>query len=422
MNEELLQYIWMAGLFDANSLYTKDGQEITVYRRGRLNTDSGPDFTNAHVRIDYTDWFGNIEIHLNSEQWYEHKHHLDKAYNNTILHVVLNDNKICYRADGSVLPCIELKNKIAESTIVKYKQLKQSKNWIPCFDAIKSIDHFTVQQQLERVLSLRLENKSAHLELALKKTNNNWDEVFYFALARSLGFGTNSEAFEQLAHNMPLNIILKHQNQPLQIEAMTFGIAGFLEEDFDDVYFQQLKQEWQFLKSKYSLHTLDKSSFKFMRMRPGNFPGLRLAQFAAIAGKCPELFKQICISYTLENLKDIFQIQVSDYWNEHYQFGKTSSQHRSNLSQQAINQILINAVVPTLFIYGKTMGDAMCCEKALNLLQLLPAEDNVIIRNWQTLNIKANTAFDSQALIELKKNHCDLRKCLNCKIGTKVIN
>jgi len=422
MNEELLQYIWMAGLFDANSLYTKDGQEITVYKRGKLNTDSGPDFTNAHIRIDYTDWFGNIEIHLNSEQWYEHKHHLDKAYNNTILHVVLDDTKICYRADGSLLPCIELKNKIANSTIEKYKQLKLSSKWIPCYDAIKTIDHFTIHQQLDRVLSQRLEHKTAHLELALQKTNNNWDSVFYFALARSLGFCTNSEAFENIAHNLPLNIILKHQNNPSQIEAMVFGISGFLDDECDDQYFLNLKKEWAFLKSKYQFHTLEKSSFKFMRMRPGNFPGLRLAQFAAIAAKCPKLFEQICLSYKMEDLKSVFEINVSEYWNEHYQFGKTSSQHRSNLSTLAIHQILINAVVPTLFIYGKHIGNKLFCEKALNLLQILPAENNTIIRSWQELGIKVNNAFDSQALIELKKNNCDLRKCLNCKIGTKVIN
>ena len=422
MNEELLQYIWKSGLFNANNLFTKDGQEITVYKRGKLNSDSGPDFANAHIRLDFTDWFGNIEIHLNADQWYEHKHHLDKAYNNTILHVVLNDNKICYRADGSILPCIELKNKIDLSTIEKFKQLKSSTKWIPCYDFISNIDQFTIHQQMDRILSQRLENKSAQLEMALQKSNNNWESVFYFAVARSMGFNTNSEAFEQLAHNLPLNTIVKHQNNVLQIEAMVFGIAGFLDEEYEDTYFLDLKKEWHFLKLKYGFQTLDKNSFKFMRMRPGNFPGIRLAQFAAIASKCPELFKQICDTYSLNELREVFKIVVPEYWENHYQFGKTSSMHRNSLSEMAVNQILINAVVPSLFIYGKYMGNALYCEKALNILQLLPAEDNVITRSWESLGIKAKNAFDSQALIELKKNHCDARQCLNCMIGNKAIN
>lgn len=422
MNEELLQYIWMAGLFNANSLYTKDGQEITVYKRGKLNTDSGPDFTNAHIRIDYTDWFGNIEIHLNSEQWVEHKHHLDKAYNNTILHVVLNDNKTCYREDGSVLPCIELHDKIDLSVIEKYRHLKSSTKWIPCSDFISKIDLFTLNRQIDRMLIQRLENKSAPLEHLLKQSNNHWESVFYHALARSMGFNTNSVAFEQLALNLPLNTILKHQNNVLQIEAMVFGVAGFLEENLDDPYHQNLKTEWEFLKLKYAFQSLEKNSFKFMRMRPGNFPSIRLAQFAAIACKAPEIFKKICETYALKELKDTFKIEVTDYWENHYQFGKLTSMHSSGLSDLAVNQILINAVVPSLYVYSKYIDNSLFREKALNLLQRLAAEDNVIIRSWESLGIKAKNAFDSQALIELKKNQCDARKCLNCMIGTKVIN
>jgi hypothetical protein len=421
MNEDLLQYIWLSGFFDMNALRTTDGKSIEILKRGRINKDAGPDFLNAHLKIDDTLWIGNVEIHLLSSLWNAHLHQLDEAYNNTILHVVLKEDTPCFRNDGSVLPCLEIGERINHQIISKYEFLKQNSLWVPCADMLSKLDHFTVTQMLDRMMIQRLEHKSELVREWLNKVQNDWHSVFYFALSRSFGFGTNSEAFEQLALNLPLSILAKYKNNIQQLEALIYGVAGFLNQEAKDDYHHTLQKEWLFLSKKHQLKSPDFNTFKLMRMRPGNFPTLRLAQFAALIHQSHHLLSKVLEEDNVLNIIQFFKIETSEYWHYHYVFGRDSKKHASGLSISAIQNIMINGVVPILFVYGQMIGNESICQKALNILHQLPSENNQIIKQWSQFGIHSRTAFDSQALIELKKNYCDMKKCLQCKIGNKIL-
>ncbi len=421
MNEELLQYIWLAGLFNAEGLKTTDGQEVLILQRGKLNTNAGPDFSAARIRIGEADWVGNIEIHIHSDDWYLHKHHTDIAYNNTILHVVFAHHKQAQRQDGTLVPTIEINTQIFDNVLANYQTLKTAKHWIPCAPFIKQIDNFTHAQAIDRALINRLERKTEQVKQWLQLANNDWHSVFYYAIARSFGFGVNAPAFEQLAICLPISILGKHKQDITQIEALIFGTAGFLEENIKDNYHQKLKQEWAFLKAKYELKALPNSTFKMMRMRPGNFPTIRLAQLAALIFKSYHLMAEMVDTDDLKLIEKKFEIAPSIFWQTHYTFGKETKKHTANLSLSAIHLILINAVVPTLFEYAQSIGRENLHQKAINLLQQLPPEKNNITNTWKTLGITALNAFESQALIELKTQYCDAKRCLNCKIGNKIL-
>ena len=421
MNEDFLQYIWQAGLFNAEDLKTTDGQPILILKRGRLNRDSGPDFSEARIRIGEADWVGNIEIHINSNDWFLHKHQLDSAYNNTVLHVVYNHQKIAQRLDGSYVPTFVLNERIYPEVIQHFKLLKQSEQWIPCASLISKIDHFTITQALDRTLVNRLERKSDQIQEWLNSCNNDWHSVFYYAITRSFGFGTNAQPFEELALRLPLQILGRHKNDAHQIEALLFGTAGFLNEVMIDDYHNSLRKEWQFLKQKYQLHSNEPSSFKLMRMRPGNFPTMRLAQLSALIYKSHHLFALIIELNDVKDIIQLFDVEGSEYWQTHYVFGKAAKKHSAELSEAARQLLLINAVVPVLFVYGKSIGNENICNKAISLLQHLAPESNNIIKHWEDLGLAAKSAFDSQALLELKSQFCDKKLCLQCKIGNKLL-
>jgi hypothetical protein len=421
MNEDLLQYLWLSGLFDMQALKTTDDKTIEILKRGKLNKDAGPDFIDAQLKIDDTLWIGNVEIHLYASLWNTHHHQDDDAYNNTILHVVLKEDGPCYRKDGSLLPCLEIGERINHQIIKKYEFLKQNSLWVPCAEFLNKIDHFTVTQMLDRMLIQRLEHKTDLIKEWLSKVQNDWHSVFYYALARSFGFGTNSDAFEQLALQLPLSILAKYKSNQLQIEALIFGVSGFLNEEISDEYHQELKKEWLFLSQKHGLKNPEMKAFKFMRMRPGNFPTMRLAQFAALIHQSNHLLSKLLDEDNVQHIISFFKIEASKYWQTHYVFGKITQKHASNLSISTIQNIMINGVVPILFVYGQMIGNDSICQKAVNILHQLPSENNQIITHWSHFGIHSRTAFDSQALLELKKNHCDLKKCLNCKIGNKIL-
>jgi len=422
MNEALLQYIWMAGLFDARDLKTTDGQEITILKRGLLNTDSGPDFSHARLRIGRTEWAGQVEIHLKPEDWYKHRHHLDKAYNNTILHVVYESGAPCMRADGSELPCLVLKERVAVRLLERYAELRQSGKWIACAPFLPLPDAFVFKQTIDRALVQRLERKSRQVHDWLKRSAGDWQTALYLALARSFGFSTNGEAFEQVAAHLPLKYLHKHREHTLQTEALVFGVAGFLCETEGDAYYMQLQNEWLFLQSKYQLKAIEKSNFKWMRMRPGNFPALRLAQFSVLALRCTTLFEEIRRIQTVADLRKAIVCEAPAYWKTHYHFSRTSSPHSTVLSADACDHILINALAPVLFVFGKETGDELSCEKALSVLQYTAPEKNHIVHAWQTLGISARNAYETQALLELKKQNCDAMACLNCPVGNAVLS
>jgi hypothetical protein len=422
MNEELFQFIWQTGLFNSFELKTSKGQKVEIFKRGILNTNAGPDFLNAHVKIDDTLWIGNVELHTHSHLWNTHKHQDNPAYNNTILHVVLKDDMDCFRNDGSLLPCIALENKIQTSLLQHYDFLKGNQDWVSCAKRLSLIDQFTISQVIERKSIERLERKTNWVKGLLQQSNNDWHTVFYVSIARCFGFGINGSAFEQLAFSLPITIIAKHQSNLLQIESLIFGVAGYLSEKINCKYHETLRKEWQFLSKKYHLKAMDKTVFKQMRMRPGNLPTMRLAQFSKLIYNSHHLLSQVIEETDVKKILNFFKSPGSEYWQTHYVFGKESKQHSTDLSVSSMQSVLINSVVPVLFVYGQLLSNESISQKALNILHQLPSESNQIITHWSQYGIHSRTAFDSQALIELKQNNCDLKLCLNCKIGSKILS
>ena len=421
MNEELFQLIWLHGLFDMDQLYTTSGLPISIVNRGYHNHDAGPDFLNARILIDGTLWYGQVELHTHAIQWQQHQHHTDKAYNSCILHVVLDNGFECMRQDGTPVPCLSLKNRVRAGLKEQYDYLKFSSAQIPCNKALPYVSQMAIRQAIDQALVVRLERKSQWVYDWLQSSNGDWHTVFLAALTRSFGFGTNGEAFEQLALNLPMLEICKSENNLHKITAILFGVAGFLDEVPKDVMQAKLQQEWSFQQHRLNLHALDKSLFKFMRMRPGNFPSIRLAQLAALLQNFQALMKGLMDAHSIPAMLTLMDTNLPEYWQTHYQLGIEGKQHQSRLSLSARQTLLINALVPFLFVYGKQTGDENFCVKALDILQKLPPEDNRIIRDWHELGIEATSALDSQALIELKKNKCAARMCSNCPIGIAVL-
>lgn len=420
MKEELLQYIWQNKLFKSKILSSVKGESIQIINEGQKNNDSGPDFTNARVKIDDIEWAGNVEIHNNSSDWFAHNHDKDRSYDNVILHVVGNYDKPALNTKVKEIPTIILDyDKKLEKN---YKALLDSQTWIPCNDKIKNVDGIILDSWLNALLIDRLESKSDIVLQTLKKNNNNWEETFYQLIAKNFGFKLNSFPFELLASNTPLKYLAKHKNNVFQIEAMLFGQAGFLTETIDDEYHKELRKEYHFLKNKFKLESIEKHLWKFLRSRPVNFPTIRISQFAALIYNSNALFSKIIEAKDIKTIFSYFNISASEYWHTHYNFGKTSAEKKKTLGKSAANNIIINTIVPFVFIYGKQKGNEDLKEKALNFIDKVAAENNNIIKKWEEIGIDCPNAFYSQALIQLKNEYCSRKKCLNCPIGNKLIS
>ena len=419
MNEDFLHFIWKFKLFDKHNLQTTDGESVQIISVGLQNNCSGADFTNARIKIGNTEWVGNVEIHLKSSDWIQHKHHMDATYNNVILHVVEQDNARITTKNGNIIPTLILKyDPLLEK---RHKQLLTSPIAIPCQPSLKNIDLFLVRHFLSRVLVERLERKSNDIIQTLGNAKNNWHNAFYQLLFRSFGFGTNALPFQMLAKHTPMRIVEKYCDNIFQIEALLFGQAGFLEEVPQDDYQQKLKAEYFFLKTTYNLSPIDKSMWKFGRLHPANFPTIRIAQLSKLVSSMNNIIEQM-LNFTLpKELFAVFTADVSKYWEQHYDFGKGSVKQVKPLGKKSIEKLIVNVVAPFLFIYGKQNANNTMQDKALALLDTLPAESNSIIDMWKNAGIKADNAFYSQALIQLKLNYCDKKTCLMCAIGKNII-
>lgn len=421
-SEAILHFIWKYKLFNLLGLHTADGQPIQLLQAGTHNLDSGPDFFNGKVKIGETLWAGNIEIHLKSSDWLKHKHQTDKAYDNVILHVVWEHDTDIYRTDGTLIAVLELKNAVSPVVIQNYDQLLSNNYWIPCEAQLPFVDNFTKSQCLDRMLPERLEDKSFLINDIYQATNNSWEDTFYIVLARSFGFKVNALPFELLAKNLPQLTLAKHKNDTLQVEALIFGVAGFLDFNFEDEYQKALKSEFQFLRAKYQLPVLDVSLWKFSKTRPDNFPTIRLAQFAALVIKSEHLFSKIISIKNKKNFAELFtELPINSYWETHFRFDKPAESKSVNLGAGSIDNLLINAIAPLLFFYGKETGAKETIDLTIDLLLEIKPEENKIIKGFSERGLKASNAFDTQALIHLKKSFCDLKKCLNCGIGLKII-
>jgi hypothetical protein len=422
LSEEFLHYVWQFRLHDAVALKTTEGKELKVLHCGFYHTNAGPDFTNAKLIIDDTTWAGQVEIHLKSSDWYLHKHQNDQAYENVVLHVVLEHDTEITRKDGTLLPTLALAGKIPNYLFENYQNLMAVSQTFPCAPQIAKVDSFVINSFLSRVLIERFEHKSAEVFERLAQLNGDWDETFYHFMARNFGFKTNALPMQMLAASLPQTLFAKHKNNPLQIEALLFGQAGFLAGNFKDTYTQQLQQEYGYLKKKYQLNTLDASIWKFLRMRPQNFPSRRLAQFSALIVKSNHLFSKVLEVKNVKELQLLFaELPVHSFWNTHFHLHKVTEAVNTQLGKSSIDNILINTVSLFLFAYGKYTGQENFQTRAFYLLESIAPEKNSIVKRYTDAGVTIENAYQSQALLELSRHYCDHKRCLHCGIGMKIM-
>jgi Protein of unknown function (DUF2851) len=422
MNEKLLHFIWKFRLFDQSNLVTTEDEPVELVNQGMYNTNAGADFQQAKIRIGKTLWAGNVEIHIRSADWLAHRHNTDAAYNNVILHVVFEQNgTTARRLNGEDIPTIELKSRIKPELLSRYEELEKRKDWIPCARFFKDANPFVTRSFLDRLLVERLEGKVAQVNALLEASDNDWENVMFQMIARYLGASINKEEFQTLAKSLPVKIWAKYNHDSMQIEALVFGQAGFLETPFDDDYPNQLRKEYNYLKRLHQLEPMEKHVWKFLRLRPANFPSVRMAQLAALMCKEVKLLSQILEARDVKLVHDFFDIEVSDYWHSHYQFDRPSRKSDRSLGTGMKNILLINVVAPVLFAYGKYKGNEDYCERAIQLLESCRPESNTVIDGWKAMDMKPANAFESQYLLQLKGEYCDKFRCLDCAIGHGIL-
>lgn len=420
--EEFLHFIWQFRLYGNQRLRLASGEELLVIETGIPNKNAGPDFSRAKLLIGNTTWVGHVEIHIKSSDWLMHRHQLDDAYENVILHVVYEDDTPVYRRDGTLLPVLRLKGLFETKLLENYQQLIGSVNRFPCEKQIAQVDEFLVNGFLSRVLVERLEDKSTMVYATVAALKGDWDETFYRLLARNFGFNVNAIPMELLAQSLPQNLLARYKDQPLQIEALIFGQAGLLNQTFGEAYPAQLKTAYLFLQKKHRLTPIDSSLWKFMRMRPQNFPTLRLAQFAALIIRSNHLFSKILAIKDHQSIQQLFEeLPVNPFWKTHYHFNKKAKKVSLQLGRSSVDNLAINTISRGLFAYGKAMDQPHLLTRAFSLLEHTPAEQNAVIDLYRRAGLEIHTAFNSQALLQLKKTYCNEKKCLNCGIGIKIL-
>ncbi len=421
LREDLLHFIWQYRLFNHNGLHTVSGKRLCIQQPGLRNTHSGPDFEQARICLDETVCAGHIEIHLRSSDWNTHGHQYDAAYNPVILHVVYIHDKEVYLADGSVPETLELKPLVAESLFARYRMLMEARSWIPCEQLIAGADTGQAMIWLNRMLVERMECKTEFVIRLLEKQHGDWEEVCHILIARSFGMKVNSGAFETLARSLPSKLLARYRDRPASIEALIFGQAGFLNDVFQEGYPLALQREYRYLRQAHQLQPMQAAQWKFLRMRPLNFPTIRLAQYAALCTTGYPLLRYI-LSYARDMPSGrLASLPVNEYWQTHYHFKHPSGVHAVQPGNRAIDNILINTFAVVLFAYGKYVGKELYIYQAEQLLSSIKPEANAITGRFATLHMKAQHAGDSQALLHLKENYCDKKRCLKCSIGLQIV-
>lgn len=420
ISERLLQFIWLFRYFNAANISTIDGKQIQVIHPGSLNHNQGPDFLEAKIKIENTLWIGNVELHIKSSDWLVHNHANDTNYENIILHAVWENDKTINGKNGETIPTIELQRYIPKLMLWRYSELMQSQNFVACQQHLPALSSVSWLAWKERLLVERLQRKSIAIKQNIDAVNQHWEEVFWWQLASNFGIKVNAEAFLQIAKSIPISILAKHKSQIHQLEALLFGQANLLNENFKEDYPQLLQREYRFLKNKYQLQKLLIAP-AFLRMRPAAFPTIRLAQLAMLVKQSSHLFSLVKETKSITEIKKLFDVSANDYWNYHYLFDEPINFKQKNIGNQMIENIIINTVVPVLFAYGSVRNENSYKEKAINWLQQLLPERNAITKKWEMFGVENISAFDSQALIELKNNYCRYKKCLDCTVGNKVL-
>lgn len=416
--EELLHYVWKHKIFPLKELYTTTGALVEVIDPGLPNRNAGPDFFNAKLKLDGTLWVGNVEIHTQATDWLKHGHDRDRAYDSVVLHVVGESNCDVCRSTGEPIPQLVLP--VPQQVRERYSELSAAEIQPPCYTILPALPKLIIHSWLSALQVERLQQKTELITARLQRLGNHWEDAFFITLARNFGFGLNGDAFEAWAGGLPFRAIDKHRDNLFQVEAFFFGQAGLLEDEAgSDDYYQKLQSEYRYLRHKFSLgQPLDASRWKFLRLRPGNFPHVRLAQLAALYHREHSLFSRLMEAESIEAIKKILSnILPSSYWEEHFTFQKSSPRCAKQVGDGALNLIIINTVVPFLYAYGRHKAEERLCERATQLLENLKAENNHITRLWEGAGLPITTAADSQALIQLTKEYCDKRNCLRCRFG-----
>jgi hypothetical protein len=416
MTERLLQYIWQFQYYNVAGLQTQDGEQMQIIYPGSYNTNQGPDFLDAKIKIGDTVWAGSIELHVQASQWHNHKHSSDDNYNNVILHVVWQNDK----PGVTNLPTAELQPLVSTLLLTQYEALMTTGGFIPCEKILHNVPAITWVAWKERLLVERLLQKSNIIFDYLRQSNNHWEEAFWWLLAKNFGIKINSAAFEQMAQSIPVTVLAKHKNQIHQLEALLLGQAGLLNDNYEEDYPNLLKKEYQFLQTKYKLKPAV-LPVHFLRMRPANFPTVRLAQLAMLVYTSVHLFAKVKECITVEELQQLLQVTANDYWHYHYIFDEPVAFKKKTLGTQMIDNIIINTIVPTVFAYGQYHNDNSYKDKALRWLEKITAEKNVITNGFMALGVTNGNAFDSQALIQLKNNYCNKKHCLSCSVGNSLL-
>jgi hypothetical protein len=422
MEEAFLHFIWKYQQFIHNSMRTVNGLDISVFEPGYTNTDAGPDFKNAKIRIGEITWNGHVEIHVRASDWRRHNHQHDPAYENVVLHVVWDADEIVHRKDGTSIPALELNKLVDEKLLLRYRQLLIPESDILCQNHLAAISVLTKYSMMDNALARRLEAKANMIFRDIALTNHDWEEIAWRSLARNFGFKTNSATFRDLAKSLPLKILKKEADKVPVVEALLFGQAGFLDDGSADEYQKALKHEYAFKARKYGLEKkLGRHQWKFLRLRPANFPTVRIAQLAGLVSRQPNIFSLFVDHNSPRRLIKHLATEQSDYWLRHYDFGKKAKAKIGQLGRNSIENILVNTVAPLLFAYGIHKDNDELKEKATSLLGALKAENNSIIAKWRAAGFEVKSAFDSQALIEQFNEYCQKKQCLKCQIGADII-
>jgi hypothetical protein len=417
MTEKLLQFIWQFQYFNLKELRLTNGQSLHIIHPGIANTNQGPDFLQARIAIDKTVWAGNIELHIKTSDWYKHEHESDHNYDNVILHVVFEDDEpVAIR----MLPTLVLHDRIPGVLLEQYEEWMRRRSFISCETQIVSVPPLVWTNWKERLLISRLERKSEQIKQLLIENNQHWEESFWWLIARNFGTGINGDAFEALARSIRISLLARHKSQIHQLEALLFGQAGLLHREFTEAYPAMLQKEYLFLKKKYGLASI-REGMHLLRMRPGNFPTVRLAQLAMLLHTCSHLFSFIKETNDLNVLKQTLQVTANDYWHYHYVFDEPSVYQPKKIGESMTDNIIINTVVPSLFAYGVVFNNNGYKQRALRWMEETQYENNRIIRKFKETGLSVRSAFDTQALLELKKRYCDQQRCLECAVGNALL-
>lgn len=417
-----MQYVWKHRLWRSEDMVTNTGKKVRVVDPGLLNTDAGPDFFNAKIEIDGHMWVGNVEMHYRATDWKRHRHDSDKVYDSVILHVVAKDDAPVRRTNGELIPQLVLE--VSPQFNADYASLVGATIEVPCATKIKQVPHLTIVEWVEGLAFERLHGKVERIHQLLDSFNGSWEDVCYVTLARNFGFGINNDAFERLARRTPLRLLGKHSDSVLQIEALLFGQAGMLDAQKPgmDCYYNQLCTEYAFLSNKFQLTPMEKESWKLFRIRPQNFPYRRIAMLAQFIEGGFRMMNRILEAEGEKEMRALFEVELSGYWTKHYTFGKPNERATATLSRSSIDIILINTVAPLLYAYGELTGNYEMTDKAIKLLEDLRAESNSIVSHFVAYGIDCPDALTSQALVQLKREYCDARKCIYCKIGHHLLS